>query len=117
VLRHLGRVLLVVAGLQLGVQLVGCGSKKDYVCQSRQTVCGQFQVCCTEGDCHLAYNGRQYTCNGANCDAAAVQFAAIMCSGAPGALNASTKDAAEALKQTSRELATKARDTRCPVCP
>jgi hypothetical protein len=116
VLRHLGRVLLVVAGL-LGIQLVGCGSKKDYVCQSGQTTCGQFQACCTETDCYLTYNGRKFQCNGTNCDAATLQLDALMCSGAPDALNASTKDTAEALKQTTRELATKARDTRCPVCP
>lgn len=115
-LRRFGRVLLVVASVLLGVQMMACGSA-SYTCQNTQTACGSVQACCTDKDCYYSYGGQKYPCNGTDCDAAAQQVATIMCAGAPGALTASTKDSTEVLKQTTKGLAARVAGTRCSVCP
>jgi hypothetical protein len=116
--RRIGSVVLALAGVALAIQLSGCGGK-DYKCESIQLVCGKSaQVCCPDkGDCYATYGGRQYPCNGTDCYDAGVQIGLAMCTNSPGALNASTQKAGEALQQTAGELATKAKGTRCPVCP
>jgi hypothetical protein len=120
VLRRFGRVLLVVASVQVGLLVTGCGSK-SYTCQSTPSDCGSFQVCCTSDgkDCYITVKGNKYTCaNGADdCSTAEQQAALALCAGAPGALQSSTQDTATALKQATQRLSEKAKGTRCPVCP
>lgn len=115
-LRNFGRLLLVCTGVLLGVQMMGCGGG-SYTCQSSSTTCGSFQACCNEKDCYYTYNGKKYSCDGQNCDAAAQQVVKAMCGAAPDALTASDKAALQSLKETTTGLAARARGTRCAVCP
>jgi hypothetical protein len=114
-LRRSARVLLVVASLPLAFQMMGCGDK-EYVCQTRSTVCGTFSACCTDDDCYYEWAGDKYPCDGTDCEAAAEELALDMCLASPRAAD-SAKDAKQVLTRTTKELAAQALTAPCAKCP
>jgi hypothetical protein len=49
-------------------------------CQTTSSACGgSFETCCTVTDCYYKYNGKEYHCNGTDCQAAATELAGVMC--------------------------------------
>lgn len=66
---------MLTAGL-----LWSCGEKVDpNVCEAFGE-CDVFaEACCTTTDCYYTYNGQTFNCNGTDCEEAALQLIAAMC--------------------------------------
>ena len=74
-LKFVGMALFLASVLIFGI---GCGDDEE--CESSDSACGTFTVCCTDSDCYYkASDGTKFNCDGVNCGDAASRLADYMC--------------------------------------
>jgi hypothetical protein len=58
--------------------LLSYGCEKN-ICETHSTSCGTYELCMESTQYWFIYNGKEYYCNGTNCDDAIVTLTDDMC--------------------------------------
>jgi len=74
------KIITILLSAFLVTMMIGC-TDDDETCTVVENVnclAGNVQACCTSSDCKYIYDGKNYPCNGTDCEAAA-QVVANLC--------------------------------------